>query len=203
MGLHWRIQILGVAAICVLACLPAHAGKQAEEPVADAVRVSLAAAIADKAPARYQARDEADAAQYRYWLKINDARLAQRRKDLSAFARGDILETAYYEAVRAGLEPAMVLGLMQVESNFRTHAISSAGARGLMQVMPFWTRLVGNGNLSQLFDGAINMRYGCAIYRHYLDMEKGSHYRALGRYNGSLGRPEYPNAVLAAWRQWK
>jgi soluble lytic murein transglycosylase-like protein len=181
----------------------AHAGKQAQEPVADAVRVSLAAAIADKTAPRYQARDATDAAQYKHWLKTNDTRLAQRRKDLTPFARIDILETVYYEATRAGLEPAMVLGLMQVESNFRTHAISSAGARGLMQVMPFWTRLVGDGNLSRLFDGMINVRYGCAIYRHYLDMEKGSHFRALGRYNGSLGKAEYPNAVLAAWRQWK
>ncbi len=189
--------------IVLLATNGVYAGKQAEEPVADAVRMSLAAAIADKTAPRYQARNESDAAQYKHWLNTNNLKLAQRRKDLTPFARLDILETVYYEASRAGLEPAMVLGLMQVESNFRTYAISSAGARGLMQVMPFWTRLVGDGNLSRLFDAQINLRYGCSIYRHYLDMEKGSHFRALGRYNGSLGRSEYPNAVLAAWRQWR
>jgi soluble lytic murein transglycosylase-like protein len=183
--------------------VPAYAGKQAEEPVADAVRVSLAHAIADKTVPRYVPRDESDSHRYQYWLKNADARLAARRKDLSSFARSDLLETVYYEAMRAGLEPALVLGLMQVESNFRTFAISSADARGLMQVMPFWTKLVGDGNLSRLFDSNINMRYGCSIYRHYLTIEKGNHYRALGRYNGSLGKPEYPNAVLAAWKQWK
>jgi soluble lytic murein transglycosylase-like protein len=134
---------------------------------------------------------------------VNDVRLAQRRKDLSDFARKDLLETVYFEATRAGLEPALVLGLMQVESNFRAFAISSADARGLMQVMPFWSKLVGDGNLSRLFDAHINVRYGCSIYRHYLNIEKGNHYRALGRYNGSLGKPDYPNAVLAAWKQWK
>lgn len=183
--------------------LPAHAGRQAEEPVADAVRVSLSSAIADKTVPRFVPRDDAQAAQYQQWLLANDAKLAARRKDLSPFARKDILETVYFEATRAGLEPALVLGLMQVESNFRSFAISSADARGLMQVMPFWTRLVGDGNLSRLFDAHINVRYGCSIYRHYLNIEKGNHYRALGRYNGSLGKPEYPNAVLAAWKQWK
>jgi soluble lytic murein transglycosylase-like protein len=183
--------------------LPAHAGKQAEEPVADAVRVSLSQAIADTTVPRYSPRDAADRQQYQAWLDTADARLALRRKDLSPFARQDLLATVYFEATRAGLEPALVLGLIQVESNFRTFAISSASARGLMQVMPFWTRLVGDGNLSRLFDSPINLRYGCSIYRHYLAMEKGNHFRALGRYNGSLGKPEYPNAVLAAWQQWK
>jgi soluble lytic murein transglycosylase-like protein len=185
------------------ACVPAKAGKQAEEPVADAVRLSLSNAIADKTVPRYQPQNESQKAQYQQWLKTNDARLAQRRKDLSDFARKDLLETVYFEATRAGLEPALVLGLMQVESNFRAFAISSADARGLMQVMPFWSKLVGDGNLSRLFDSPINVRYGCSIYRHYLNIEKGNHYRALGRYNGSLGKPEYPNAVLAAWKQWK
>ncbi len=196
------LKTLSLLAISSLMAL-SHAGKQAEEPVADAVRVSLSQAIADKTVPRFQPRDESQAAQYQHWLKTTDARLAHRRKDLTPFARTDLLETVYFEAMRAGLEPAMVLGLMQVESNFRTFAISSADARGLMQVMPFWTKLVGDGNLSRLFDGHINLRYGCSIYRHYLTIEKGNHYRALGRYNGSLGKPEYPNAVLAAWKQWK
>ncbi len=203
MNCFYKFAAIGVVALLSLQSVPALAGKQAEEPVADAVRVGLSHAIADKTVPRFQAADEAALAQYRQWLSIADTRLSARRKDLTPFARTDLLETVYFEAKRAGLEPALVLGLIQVESNFRAFAISNADARGLMQVMPFWTRLVGDGNLSRLFDAHINVRYGCSIYRHYLNIEKGNHFRALGRYNGSLGKPEYPNAVLAAWKQWK
>ena len=115
-------------------------------------------------------------------------------------AREEFLITVHYEAKRAGLDPQLVLGLIQVESNFRKYAVSSAGARGYMQVMPFWIKLIGN-NEHNLFNLRTNLRYGCVILRHYLDIEKGDLYRALGRYNGSLGRPEYPfpgRARLAA-----
>jgi soluble lytic murein transglycosylase-like protein len=89
-----------------------------------------------------------------------------------------------------------------VESNFRKHAVSYAGARGYMQVMPFWVKLIGAKD-HNLFHIRTNLRYGCTILRHYLDMEKGDLYRALGRYNGSLGRPEYPALVQNAWqRNW-
>jgi soluble lytic murein transglycosylase-like protein len=107
-----------------------------------------------------------------------------------------------YEAQRAGLDPHLVMGLIQVESGFRKHAVSSAGARGYMQVMPFWVKLIGSPS-SNLFHLRTNLRFGCTILRHYLDIEKGDLYRALGRYNGSLGRPEYPNMVRGAWeRHW-
>ena len=108
-----------------------------------------------------------------------------------------------YEAQRAGLDPHLVLGLIEVESYFRRYAISQAGARGYMQVMPFWANLIGDGDPSKLFDMRTNLRYGCTILRHYLDVERGDLFRALGRYNGSLGRPEYPNAVLRAWKRWE
>ena len=112
------------------------------------------------------------------------------------------LQSRHYEATRAGLDPQLVLGLMQVESGFRKYAVSSAGARGYMQVMPFWVKLIGRPD-DNLFDLRTSLRYGCTILRHYLDIEKGDLYRALGRYNGSLGRPEYPNMVRAAWQnQW-
>lgn len=182
---------------------PVYAGKQAEEPVADAVRQSLTTAIADKKIPRYEPLNADDANRYKQWLTFNDVRLAKRRKDLSDFARLDILEVVYYEANRAGIEPTLVLGLIQVESNFRKYAISHADARGLMQVMPFWTRVAGDGDTSKLFDTMVNLRYGCSIYRLYLNREKGDHFRALGRYNGSLGKAEYPNSVLAAWKQWQ
>jgi soluble lytic murein transglycosylase-like protein len=96
-----------------------------------------------------------------------------------------------------------VLGLIQVESAYRKYAVSLVGARGYMQVMPFWTKIIGDSNRRALFDMQTNLRYGCSILRMYIDMEQGNLYLALGRYNGSRGRPEYPNAVLAAWKNWQ
>ena len=134
------------------------------------------------------------------WLSEMSRRLEKRIP--SQEYRLDLLRSVHYEATRAGLDPQLVLGLIQVESGFRKYAVSSAGARGYMQVMPFWLRLLGRPEDS-LFDLRTNLRYGCTILRHYLDIEKGDLYRALGRYNGSLGKPEYPNMVRAAWHgQW-
>jgi soluble lytic murein transglycosylase-like protein len=128
-------------------------------------------------------------------------RLAPRMPDRGS--REEFLVTVHYEAKRAGLDPQLVLGLIQVESNFRKHAVSTAGARGYMQVMPFWVKLIGNRD-DNLFHLRTNLRYGCVILRHYLDLERGDLYRALGRYNGSLGRPEYPVMVERAWlRDWQ
>ncbi len=116
--------------------------------------------------------------------------------------RRDFLTSVHYEATRAGLDPQMVLGLIEVESGFRKYAISNAGARGYMQVMPFWVEQLGTQE-QDLFHLRTNLRYGCTILRHYLDIENGNLYRALGRYNGTLGRPEYPNRVKTAWqRHW-
>ena len=98
----------------------------------------------------------------------------------------------------------MVLGLIEVESAFRQYAISGVGARGLMQVMPFWQRYIGRSS-HNLFDIRTNLRYGCTILRYYRDRENGNVTRALARYNGSLGQMKYPNAVIGAWRnrwQW-
>ena len=97
-----------------------------------------------------------------------------------------------------GFKPELVLGLVEVESGFKKYAVSGAGAHGYMQVMPFWVKEIGAAE-HNLFHLRINLRYGCTILRYYLDIEKGDLYRALGRYNGSLGRPEYPNLVRAAW----
>ena len=110
------------------------------------------------------------------------------------------LRTVQYESRRAGLDPQWVLAVIQVESAFRKYAISTAGARGYMQVMPFWVGLIGSGH-HNLFDLRTNLRYGTTILRHYLDMESGDYFRALGRYNGSLGRAHYPNLVLRAWKK--
>lgn len=113
--------------------------------------------------------------------------------------RDDFLSTVHYEATRAGLDPQLVLSIIQVESGFKKYAISHAGARGYMQIMPFWVETIGNDD-HNLFHLRVNLRYGCMILRHYLDIEKGNYFRALGRYNGSLGQAKYPQLVLNAWR---
>jgi soluble lytic murein transglycosylase-like protein len=182
----------------LLAAGSAVAGAQVNEKLSDSVRSALAAALRDRSPPepRYvSGLEKVD------WLSGMTERLPARHKP-SHLERVEFLQMARYEAQRAGLDPQLVLALIEVESNFRRHAISSAGARGYMQVMPFWTREIGDGNPAGLFDSRTNLRYGCVILRHYIDIERGDLFRALGRYNGSLGRPEYPNLVLAAWRRW-
>ena len=121
----------------------------------------------------------------------------------SPHLRREFLQTVWYESQRAGLDPSLVLGLIQVESGFRKFAISSAGARGFMQVMPFWTRVLAEGDASVLFQAQTNLRFGCVILRHYLNVENGDLTLALGRYNGSRGQMQYPNAVLAAQKGWQ
>lgn len=178
----------------------AHAGGQLEEPLADAVRTALRAALGGLAPPEpVFASTEARMA-YLRWLVQMSQRLAPRQGDASV--RRDFLQTAWYEAGRAGLEVSLVLGLVQVESAFRQHAISQAGARGYMQVMPFWARTIGDGDAGKLFQLQTNLRYGCVILRHYLDRERGDMAMALGRYHGSRGQHAYPSAVLAAQRYW-
>ena len=197
-----RRRLLAGAAAPWLAALPrlAHAGAQIEEPLADAVRSALSAAIASSAPPR-PAFDTIEARlAYLRWLGAMSTRLQRRKAE--HMTRVEFLETLWYESKRAGLEPALVLGLVQVESGFRKYAISAAGARGYMQVMPFWTRLIGDGDAASLFHMQTNLRFGCVILRHYLDVERGDLFMALGRYNGSRGKAPYPNAVLGARKAW-
>ncbi len=170
--------------------------------MADAVRAALAARIADSAPPQRRFDDIGERIEFIDWLNEMSGRLLRRKPDYRE--RTEFLRTLDYEAVRAGLDRQLVLGLIQVESNFRKYAVSSAGARGYMQVMPFWTGVIGDGDPRKLFDMRTNLRYGCVILRHYLDLEKGDLFLALGRYNGSRGRDAYPNAVHAAWQgPWK
>ena len=183
-------------------CVPrAHAGAQVEEPLADAVRTALAASVAEAAPPkpRFDTLDARLA--YLRWLGAASEKLKRRKAD--HHTRIEFLETVWYESRRAGLETALVLGLAQVESGFRKYAISSAGARGYMQVMPFWARVIGDGDPRRLFHLQTNLRFGCVILRHYLERERGDLFLALGRYNGSRGRAEYPDAVFASRRQWQ
>jgi soluble lytic murein transglycosylase-like protein len=190
-----------VLLVAVSAQHRADAGNQREEALADTVRVALARAIADARPPQLSFTSDADKASWQSWFDAMSRRLHSRMPD--ALLRAEFLQTVWYESRRAGLDPAMVMGLIQVESGFRKYAISKAGARGYMQVMPFWTRVIGDGQPSRLFHMQSNLRYGCAILRMYIDMERGNLYLALGRYNGSRGKPDYPNAVRAAWKRWE
>jgi len=186
-----------IAAIFLLGASAAFAGAQQYEPLSASVQGALHKAVSDSRPAVSSFRNSIDAVD---WLGEMSRRLEKRIPNREY--RIDLLRSVHYEATRAGLDPQLVLGLMQVESGFRKYAVSSAGARGYMQVMPFWVKLIGRPEDS-LFDLRTSLRYGCTILRHYLDIEKGDLFRALGRYNGSLGKPEYPNMVRAAWQsQW-
>ncbi len=177
------------------------AGAQAEEPLADAVRSALSAAVSDSAPPKPTFPTIEARLAYLRWLGAMSDRLRKQKTEL--VTRVEFLQTLWYEAKRSGLEPALLLGLVQVESGFRKYAISVVGARGYTQVMPFWARLIGDGDAGRLFHMQTNLRFGCVILRHYLEREKGDMYMALGRYNGSRGRPEYPNAVFGARRAWE
>jgi soluble lytic murein transglycosylase-like protein len=188
------------ASLMVWPSKAAWAGAQVEEPLADSVRSALSAAVADAAPPRPAFSDEQQRRLFERWLTTADDRLTRYKRE--AVARTDFLEAVWYESRRAGLETELVLGLIQVESGFRKYAISVAGARGYMQVMPFWARLIGDGDASRLFHLQTNLRFGCTILRHYLDRERGDLFMALGRYNGSRGKRPYPDAVFAARRRW-
>lgn len=184
------------AIVCMLAlaACTAWGGAQRYEPLAASVKAQLSKAVADTA------RDRAAFAEdpfVKAWLAEMSNRLERYIPDPDF--REDFLNTVHYEATRAGLDPELVLGLIEVESGFRKYAVSPASAMGFMQVMPFWVEVIGTRE-HNLFHLRTNLRYGCTILRHYLDIERGDLFRALGRYNGSLGKPEYPTLVYNAWR---
>jgi soluble lytic murein transglycosylase-like protein len=178
----------------------ASGGGQLEEPLADSVRSVLSAAIANTAPPVPEFSDTEKRLAHLRWLGAMSDRLKRRKSDDQI--RIEFLQTAWYESKRAGLDTNLVMGLIQVESAFRKFAISPVGARGYMQIMPFWSRVIGDGDAGKLFSMQTNLRFGCVILRHYLDRERGDTFLALGRYNGSRGRAEYPNAVYAAQKNW-
>ena len=189
-----RLTALLLAAIAPLA----FAGNQKYEPLAASVQSQMQSTVSDQA-APFLAFDTLEEA--RDWLDAMSKKLERRIPDRTA--REELLVTVHYEARRAALDPQLVLGLIQVESNFRKYAVSSAGARGYMQVMPFWVKQIGRPE-HNLFHLRTNLRYGCVILKHYLEIENGDLFRALGRYNGSLGQAAYPNMVERAWvTTWK
>jgi soluble lytic murein transglycosylase-like protein len=182
---------LNPAARLLLAVLLARAPLAAADPADPALRLAL-----DQAVSRASSFRDRDSAQG--WLMEMSARLEARLPD--PFYRLELLRTIHHEATRRGLPPALVLALIETESGFDRHAVSVTGARGLMQVMPFWKKEIGHPSDS-LFQPRTNLRYGCAILGHYMALEKGNARLALARYNGSAGSDEYPDRVLTALDQ--
>jgi len=202
-GMTRRMAVL--SPLTLLGTLSIHeqaiAGAQQEEPLVDSVRTALSSAIHNAAPPVPEFADTESRLKYLRWMGAMSEKLKKKKPDWET--RKEFLQTVWYESKRAGLDVALVMGLIQVESGFRKFAVSIAGARGYMQVMPFWTRVLGDGDAGKLFHMQTNLRFGCVILRHYIEREKGDLFMALGRYNGSRGRSPYPNAVLGAKRAWE
>ena len=179
----------------LLAASAAQAGDQNYELMSASVRASLSRAVSDTPVTNVSLFADADD---QAWLNEMSKRLASRMPDTEQ--RVAFLNTVHYEALRAGLDTGLVLGLIEVESGFKKYAVSSAAALGYMQVMPFWVGQIGTPG-QDLFHLRTNLRYGCNILRLYLDRENGDLNRALARYNGSLGKPDYPSLVWNAWHK--
>ncbi len=191
----------GVALVLLFAMHSACAGAQRKEALADSVRTLLRQSISAGVPSQRLFGNSAEYQAFRAWHTRVQPRLS--RFVAQPHLQSQLLSIVDYEARRAGLDPDWVLAVIEVESRFNPRAISSANARGLMQVMPFWTKTIGDGQVRALHDARINIRYGCVILRHYLDQEQGDLVRALARYNGSLGQLNYPAKVLNALAQWR
>ena len=199
-----RVLPLLLAAFCAGGSLAASAGEQQYEELSAATRTLLRSAVSDYPPTKlvFNSKEEAQ-----HWLEEMAARIARvaprsSHLRLDGTLVYDFLRAVHYEASRQGLDPQLVLAIIHVESAFNKYAISHASARGYMQVMPFWVELLGEGDES-LFHMRRNLRYGTVILRHYLDIEKGDYFRALGRYNGSLGKATYVDKVMNKLEYWK
>ncbi len=176
-------RILSALAVLALALPGPGAAEQVPDPELREI-LREAASAADSFEDRFDAE---------VWLTDMSSRLARQVRDPDE--RIEILTRVHYEAARVELPPELILAVIEVESNFDRYAISVAGALGLMQVMPFWRDEIGRPN-DNLIRIDTNLRYGCTILRFYLDKENGDLRRALGRYNGSLGKRKYPNKVI-------
>lgn len=177
-----RSPIIGILLAALLVCGSAHAQESPDPELRDALRA--AASDNESFTDRFDAE---------VWLTDMSRRLQRQVKDPEK--RIEMLKLVHLEATRANLPPELILAVIETESNFDPYAISVAGAIGLMQIMPFWLNEIGRPN-DNLLHVDTNLRYGCTILKFYLDKEKGDLRRALGRYNGSLGKRKYPNKVI-------
>ncbi|MEN9946144.1 MAG: hypothetical protein RLZZ293_530 [Pseudomonadota bacterium] len=179
-----------------------YAGNQQEEKLASDVQASMHSAIINPMQPRlvFATPEEGKA-----WLEDMSQRLKKIAPKNSLiqddFMRNRLLTIIQYEAFRAGLDPQLVLSVITVESRFNKYAISNAGALGIMQVMPFWLRQIGGTN-QDLLNVQTNIRFGCTILRHYIQREHGDMFYALGRYNGSRGKTDYPNKIFSAYNSY-
>ncbi len=185
-GSVWKL----VSALCVALCLAA--------PASGAVKLPDASFVAAVRRTVNEARSFDNRYIAQVWLMDMSTRLARRIPEPDR--RLTLLRQVHHEATRAGLKPELVLAVIDVESNFNRYAISEAGAEGLMQVMPFWLDEIGHPE-DNLFHVTTNLRIGCAILKHYLQVEHGDVTRALARYNGSTGSNHYPLKVYEALRR--
>lgn len=175
----------------------AYAGHQREEDLKEETKTLMSRNLSDFAPKFNSFKDIREEYNWMVVFSKELSKVMPEKKD-----REDFLKSVHYEATRAGLDPLLVLGLIKVESAFQKYAVSDVGARGYMQVMPFWLNVIGQSN-HNLFHMRTNLRYGCTILKHYLERENGNMFLALGRYNGSRGKDVYPNAVLRGMTEFK
>jgi soluble lytic murein transglycosylase-like protein len=177
---------IGASALLAALLIPAAAATDGHDRPDPELREILRAAASesDSFPDRFDAE---------VWLTDMSRRLERHLSDPEE--RIDLLTRVHYEASRVDLPPELILAVIEVESNFDRYAISVAGAIGLMQIMPFWLDEIGRPD-DNLLHMETNLRYGCTILRFYYDKENGDLRRALGRYNGSLGKRKYPNKVI-------
>jgi soluble lytic murein transglycosylase-like protein len=192
MNIHKKLLVF----VLLFVSVNVMAGGQREEALSHSVKAMMQKSVSDLAAPKLMFTDKQ---QGQAWLNEMSRRMKKRMPD-KAYREGFLI-SVHYEATRAGLDPQLVLSLINVESAFNKYAVSRVGARGYMQVMPFWTKAIGTPD-HNLFNLRLNLRYGCTILRHYLDIERGNLFRALGRYNGSLGKAKYPNLVLGKWRKY-
>jgi soluble lytic murein transglycosylase-like protein len=187
-----RLLLQTVVFFCSLVLfLAVHGDEEAIDPI---LRERLASGLAE-------AHETVDRFDAEVWLRVSDQRLSRYIK--ATTDRLELLQLVYRESMQRGLDPDLVLSVMQIESAFNRYAISRVGAQGLMQVMPFWRLEIGRpqDNLTHV---ETNVRYGTVILAHYLDVSKGDLVDALARYNGSRGRLKYPEKVIKAWRtRWR
>jgi soluble lytic murein transglycosylase-like protein len=210
---------------CILVPCESHAGAQKEEALSDAFRLVLSAALHNQpVPEPLDLSNDELKGDFKGWFEqispLFQNYLLQRRgaHSLAELAstqlQREFLKTVWYESKRAGLEPSLVMGVIQQESGFNKFAISSAGALGYMQVMPFWLTLARSNSSSaapvstsnsgyQLLHLQTNIRFGCVILKHYWQEQSGDWVQALGRYNGNVQDASYARAVLAHALKWQ
>ncbi|MDQ5920569.1 MAG: hypothetical protein QG673_625 [Pseudomonadota bacterium] len=194
-----NVKLIIIFILSIIVCQYSYASKQhnnTNDKLALAVQTDLHTAIINPINTEINFNKQK---QQQLWVDEMSKRL--QKWIPNEIIRKRILMITQYEAARSGLDPQLVLSVITVESKFNKYAISKTGALGFMQVMPFWVKEIGARD-HNLLDAQTNIRYGCTILKHYMELEHGNLYYALGRYNGSRGKNTYPNLVLNAYNKY-